>query len=119
MSWYDGTAEKVIKGVIKLNGDKLDELLHRYGCTQEQLPDYGLYPTGKPNEYVTYESSADLRDSESIPLLKDGDKQGIHDYFLEEVKPHVEGQNQTAGRETLGRSQSLAGNRPYIDGGYR
>ena len=76
--------------MVKLNGDELEELLHRYDCTKEQLPDYGLYPTGKANEYLTYESSADLRDSESIPLLKDGDKQGIHDYFLEEVKPHVE-----------------------------
>ncbi|MCU5786159.1 type I restriction-modification system subunit M [Alloalcanivorax marinus] len=90
VSWYDEAAEKVVKKVVKLNGDKLEELLYRYDCTREQLPDYGLYPTGKANEYVTYESSADLRDSESIPLLKDGDKQGIHDYFLEEVKPHVE-----------------------------
>ena len=90
VSWYDEAAEKVVKKAVKLNGDKLDELLHRYDCTQEQLPDYGLYPTGKANEYLTYESSADLRDSESIPLLKEGDKQGIHDYFLEEVKPHAE-----------------------------
>ena len=90
VSWYDEAAEKVVKKVVKLNGDKLDELLHRYDCTAEQLPDYGLYPTGKANEYLTFEPSSDLRDSESIALLKDGEKQGIHDYFLEEVKPHVE-----------------------------
>lgn len=89
VSWYDEAAEKVVKKVVKLNGDKLDELLHRYDCTQEQLPDYGLYPTGKANEYITYESSSDLRDSESISLLKDAETQGIHPYFLEEVKPHV------------------------------
>jgi len=89
VSWYDGSAEKVVKKVVKLTGDKLDELLHRYDCTQDQLPDYGLYPTGKSNEFITYESSSDLRDSESIPLLTDGEQQGIHEYFLEEVKPHV------------------------------
>ncbi len=90
VSWYDEAAEKVVKKVVKLKDDKLDELLHRYDCSRERLPDYGLYPTGKANEYLTYEPCSDLRDSESIPLLKDGDKQGIHDYFLEEVKPHVE-----------------------------
>ncbi len=89
VSWYDGSAEKVVKKVVKLTGDKLDELLDRYDCTQEQLPDYGLYPTGKSNEFITYESSSDLRDSESIPLLTDGEQQGIHQYFLEEVKPYV------------------------------
>ena len=90
VSWYDETAEKVVKKVVKLSGDKLDELLHRYDCTREQLQDYGFYPTGKSSEYITYESSSDMRDSESIPLLKDGEKQGIHEYFLAEVKPHVE-----------------------------
>ncbi len=90
VSWYDETAEKVVKKVAKLSGDKLDELLHRNECTEEQLPDFGLYPTGKPNEYVTYESSSDLRDSESVPLLKNDEKQSIHGYFIEEVKPHVD-----------------------------
>jgi type I restriction enzyme M protein len=33
---------------------------------------------------VTYESSSDLRDSESVPL-----SQSIYQYFLDEVKPHV------------------------------
>ncbi|RCW75214.1 type I restriction enzyme M protein [Marinobacter nauticus] len=89
VSWYDESAEKVVKKVVKLTGDKLDELLHRYDCTQEQLPDYGLYPAGKSNEFITYESNSDLRDGEFIPLLTDGEQQGIHQYFLEEVKPHV------------------------------
>ncbi|MCM0612176.1 SAM-dependent DNA methyltransferase [Marinobacter sediminum] len=90
VSWYDETAEKVVKKVVKLSGDKLDELLHRYDCTEAQLPDFGLYPTGNSNEYINYESGSDLRDSESISLLKDGEKQSIHEYFLEEVKTHVE-----------------------------
>jgi type I restriction enzyme M protein len=50
----------------------------------EDLPDFGYYPTGKKGEYLTYETSADLRDSESIPL-----KDSIYQYFLDEVKPHV------------------------------
>ncbi|NOF84558.1 SAM-dependent DNA methyltransferase, partial [Vibrio cholerae] len=49
------------------------------------LPDFGYYPTGNHNEFVTYESSSDLRDSESVPL-----EQSIYQYFLDEVKPHVD-----------------------------
>ncbi|MBE0507313.1 MAG: SAM-dependent DNA methyltransferase [Marinospirillum sp.] len=95
VSWYDETAVKVIKKVVKLTGSKLDELLHRYACTQQQLPDFGFFPTGKKDEYITYETNADLRDSESVSLLKDGEppvpsKERIHQYFLDEVKPHVE-----------------------------
>ncbi len=90
VSWYDETAAKVIKKVVKLSGDKLDEVLERYGCTQAQLPDFGFYATDKKNEYITYEASSDLRDSESVSLLKDGKQQSIHQYFLDEVKPHVE-----------------------------
>ena len=90
VSWYDESAAKVIKKVVKLSGDKLDELLERYGCTQAQLPDFGFYPTNKKNEYITFEASTDLRDSESVSLLKDDEPQSIHQYFLDEVKPHVE-----------------------------
>lgn len=85
VSWYDETAEKVIKKTQKLSGDKLDQLLHHLDCTVLQLPDYGYYPSGKPNEYIIYENQTDLRDSESVPLAE-----SIHDYFLREVKPHVE-----------------------------
>ncbi len=84
VSWYDEAAKKVIKKTQKLSGDKLDQLMHHLGCTQEQLPDYGYYPSGKPNEYLVYDSQSDLRDSESVPL-----SESIHDYFLREVKPHV------------------------------
>lgn len=90
VSWYDESAAKVIKKVVKLSGDKLDELLERYGCTQAQLPDFGFYPTNKKNEYITYEANSDLRDSESVSLLKDAEPQSIHQYFVDEVKPHVE-----------------------------
>lgn len=84
VSWYDERAAKVIKKVVKLAGKDMDALLERYDCVVEDLPDFGYYPTGKKGEYLTYETSADLRDSESIPL-----KDSIYQYFLDEVKPHV------------------------------
>ncbi|UII21659.1 type I restriction-modification system subunit M [Fulvivirga ligni] len=85
VSWYDETAEKVIKKTQKLNGDKLDQLLQHLDCTIAQLPDYGYYPSGKKDEYIIYDNQTDLRDSESVPLAEN-----IHEYFLREVKPHVE-----------------------------
>ncbi|RVU86519.1 SAM-dependent DNA methyltransferase [Leucothrix sargassi] len=85
VSWYDETAEKVIKKVVKLSSDKLSDLLEHLACSIEQLPDFGYYPTGKTGEFTTYESSSDLRDAESVPLSDE-----IHSYYLKEVKPHVE-----------------------------
>ncbi|MCC5936186.1 MAG: SAM-dependent DNA methyltransferase [Lunatimonas sp.] len=84
VTWYDETAAKVIKKIEKLSGDKLDQLLHHLDCTAAQLPDFGYYPSGKKDEYIIYETQTDLRDSENVPL-----NEGIHDYFLREVKPHV------------------------------
>ncbi|CAO98374.1 type I restriction-modification system subunit M [Erwinia tasmaniensis] len=84
VSWYDESAAKVINKTVKLNGDKLQDLLERLECEAADLPDFGFYPSGKKDEYITYDSSADLRDTESIPL-----KQSIYQYFLDEVKPHV------------------------------
>lgn len=85
VSWYDEQAAKVVKGIIKLTGDKLDHLLHHLDCTEDELPDYGYYPTAKKGEYITYETESDLRDTENVPLKED-----IYNYFLREVKPHVE-----------------------------
>lgn len=85
VSWYDEKAIKIIKKVEKLSGDKLASLLEHLGCSQEQLPDFGYYPSGKAGEYITYEASTDLRDSESVPLADQ-----IHRYFLAEVKPHID-----------------------------
>ena len=83
VSWYDETAEIVIKKTVKLSGDKLSRLLEHLGCEEVDLADFGYYKTGK-GEYLTYESSTDLRDSESVPL-----KDSIHRYYQAEVKPHV------------------------------
>jgi len=84
VSWYDSTAEKVIKGTTKLSGDKLEQLLEHLDCKESELADHGYFATDKKGEYLTYETESDLRDSEIVPL-----KENIHSYFLREVKPHV------------------------------
>ncbi|MCC6414182.1 MAG: SAM-dependent DNA methyltransferase [Saprospiraceae bacterium] len=84
VSWYDAEAEKVVKGVVKLSGDKLDQLLDYFGCTADQLPDFGYFPTEKKGEWTVYETESDQRDTENVPL-----KEAIYPYFLREVKPHV------------------------------
>jgi len=85
VSWYDKSAKKVVKKIVKLSSDKLDDLLDRYECELDDLPDFGYYSSGKKGEYITYETNTDLRDSESVPL-----KKSIYQYFLDEVKPHVD-----------------------------
>jgi len=85
VSWYDETAQKVIKKISKISGDKLDKLCDFHRCKKSELKDFGYYPTGKKDEFVEYESDTDLRDSENIPLKDD-----IYQYFLKEVKPHVQ-----------------------------
>jgi len=84
VSWYDETAEKVVKSTTKIAGEKLGRLLEHLGCEENQLADYGYFPTGKKGEYLEYETEGDLRDTENVPL-----KENIYDYFLREVKPHV------------------------------
>lgn len=85
ISTYDATAEKVIKKVEKLSGDKLDQFLNKLGCTVDELPFFGYYPTEKAGEFITYETESDLRDSEQISLNEE-----ILTYFKREVIPHVE-----------------------------
>ncbi len=102
VSWYDESAEKVIKRVVKFKQEKLDELLHHLDCTDPDLSNFGYYPVmvkgeAKKLEFTTYESSSELRDAESVPLtyLKDKNASAeqesseIHQYFLDEVQPHV------------------------------
>lgn len=85
VSWYDESAQKVIKKISKISGDKLDKLCDYLGCKESELSDFGYYPTGKKDEFTEFESDTDLRDSENIPLKDD-----IYQYFLKEVKPHVQ-----------------------------
>jgi type I restriction enzyme M protein len=95
VSWYDETAKKVVKKIVKLTGDKLNDLLDRYECEVADLPDFGYYsvPTaegGKKGEFITYETNSDLRDTESVPMSGGEKQQSIYQYFLDEVKPHVD-----------------------------
>ncbi len=97
VSWRDENAEKVIKKVHKLKGDKVTEKLDAlsyssFECQPVMLGDFGLWPkanvaetdSAKADEYIEYESDSELRDTESVPL-----KESIHDYFQREVRPHV------------------------------
>ena len=84
ISYYDENAAKVIKKRHRFTPETLERLLDRLKCREEELPDFGYYPTDKAGEYIEYESHSDLRDTESIPL-----KESIHGYFLREVKPYV------------------------------
>ena len=84
VSWYDASAEKVIKGNTKLTGDKLAQLLEHLDCKENELADYGYFVTDKKGEYLEYETESDLRDTENVPI-----KENIYAYFLREVKPHV------------------------------
>ncbi|WP_236023952.1 HsdM family class I SAM-dependent methyltransferase [Flavobacterium flabelliforme] len=84
ISCYDAEAEKVTKSIVKLAGDKLNQLLEKLDCTEKELPNYGFFPTAKKGEFLTYETESDLRDTENVPL-----KEPIYDYFLREVQPHV------------------------------
>ena len=85
VSWRDEKAEKVIKKVHKLKGEKLEQLLEHLETTEEHLSDFGYWESGKKGEWIEYESDSEIRDTENIPL-----KEKIHDYFLREVRPHVE-----------------------------
>ena len=85
VSVYDAEAEKVVKKTEKFTDDKLERLLDHLGCTTDELPLFGYYPTANHNEYITYETESDLRDSEQVPL-----SERIMDYFRREVVPHVE-----------------------------
>ena len=42
ISWYDASAEKVVKDTTKLAGDKLEQLLDHLRCAVNQLADYHL-----------------------------------------------------------------------------
>jgi len=84
VSWRDENAKRVIKKKQKLSSKKLETLLEKYGCNEEQLHDFGYWPSDTKNVYLEYETDSDLKDTENVPL-----KEAIHTYFLREVRPHV------------------------------
>ena len=92
VSWRDERAAKVIKQSVKLTGKRLNELLAQLGTTREWLGDYGYWPT-ETGEHVEYEPDSELRDTENVPLALDKELTAsnvIHDYFIHEVRPHVD-----------------------------
>lgn len=92
VSWRDERAEKVIKKIHKFNAFKRTELLTEFNTTQDKLADYGYWPNGK-GEYIEYEPDSELRDTENVPLALDTSLSAssvIHDYFIREVRPHVD-----------------------------
>lgn len=91
VSWRDERAEKVIKKVHKLDAGKLDELLSQLGTTRDKLGDYGYMAAA--GGYIEYEPDSELRDTENVPLALDtrlSASSVIHDYFIREVRPHVD-----------------------------
>ncbi|MDX9887028.1 class I SAM-dependent DNA methyltransferase [Thauera sp.] len=91
VSWRDERAEKVIKKVHKLDAGKLDELLNQLGTTRDKLGDYGYVAAA--GGYIEYEPDSELRDTENVPLALDtrlSASSVIHDYFIREVRPHVD-----------------------------
>ena len=84
VSWYAEDAAKVIDKSLRFTAAELASVAARLGCEVDDLGDFGLYrqPDGS---YLSYASSSDLRDTESVPL-----KDSIHRYFRVEVKPHVD-----------------------------
>lgn len=92
VNWRDERAEKVIKKIHKLNTAKLNDLLLQLGTTHDKLGDYGFMAT-KAGEYIEFESDSELRDTENVPLAVDISLPAsgvIHDYFVREVRPHVD-----------------------------
>jgi type I restriction enzyme M protein len=102
VSWRDERAAKVIKKLHKLSGARLQELLDQLKTTADKLADYGYWPdlnrhTGTDGRndgvWIEYEADSELRDSENIPLATNPEPSAssvIHDYFIREVRPHVD-----------------------------
>ncbi|MRD46529.1 N-6 DNA methylase [Caenimonas koreensis DSM 17982] len=97
VSWREPRAAKVIKKQHKLTGTKLKELLSELETTADHLGDYGYWPqspqSGKAGEYIEYEPDSELRDTENVPLAKSKTPTAssvIHEYFIREVRPHVD-----------------------------
>lgn len=93
VSWRDPRAAKVTKKLHKLAGAKLKDLLTELQTTADRLSDYGYWPGAKGGEFVEYEPDSELRDTENVPLAFRSDPSAssvIHEYFIREVRPHVD-----------------------------
>lgn len=105
VSWRDPRAAKVIKKQHKLSGSKLKDLLTELQTTAERLGDYGYWPGTKAGEFIEYEPDSELRDTENVPLAKSKTPSAssvIHDYFIREVRPHVDEAWIALGKSVIG-----------------
>ncbi len=85
ISWRDEKAEKVVKKIHKFKDEALSDLLLELDTSEERLQDFGYWTGKKPGQWIEYESDSELRDTENVPLKDD-----IYDYFVREVRPHVD-----------------------------
>jgi type I restriction enzyme M protein len=85
VSWRDEAAARVVKKLHKLKYDAVTDLLHDLHTSKENLADFGYWPNGEPGQWVEYEADSELRDTENVPLQEE-----IYDYFVREVRPHVQ-----------------------------
>lgn len=83
VSWRDEDAKPVIKKVHKLDAADLSELAEQYEVKTDALKDFGYWEQN--GQYLEYEPDSELRDTENVPL-----DEAIHQYFIDEVRPHVE-----------------------------
>lgn len=97
VSWRDPRAAKVIKKQHKLTGSKLKDLLKQLQTTADRLGDYGYWyqasKASKVGEFIEYEPDSELRDTENVPLAQSKTPSAasvIHEYFIREVRPHVD-----------------------------
>ena len=84
MSEIDPEAAPVIKKEHRANTNDLTVLTEVYGIDNALFSDYGYLHTAK-GTYLEYEPDGDLRDTEKIPVKED-----IYEFFLHEVRPHVD-----------------------------
>ncbi len=82
MSWRDENAKPVINKVHKLSKTDVDELTAKFAVKAACLQDFGYWE--QAGKYIEYEPDSELRDTENVPLAAN-----IHQYFLDEVRPHV------------------------------
>ncbi len=85
ISWRDENACPVVKKVHTLEqvATLLSDTLNHMEDDNGHLEDYGFWRL-KGSQFTEYEPDSELRDTENVPLSED-----FHQYFIDEVRPHV------------------------------
>ncbi|MGI9280177.1 MAG: type I restriction-modification system subunit M [Endozoicomonas sp.] len=90
VSWRDEKAKPVIKKTHTLTKEDAYELAESFEVKTGCLQDFGYWAALSGNrkeagKYREYEPDSELRDTENVPLHED-----VHQYFIDEVRPHVD-----------------------------